>query len=703
MNTLYTIFLLIIGVIGTNIIKQFIPKIPDAFILIIVGVCLSFTNIFHDFELEPEFFMLVVIAPLMFLDGQQQSFSKIRQRFSIIFILSVVLAIVSAAAVGLLANWFESKWTLPLAIALAAIVVPTDAVAVKSLTATTKMPEGVNEALELESLFNDATGLVMLDLALSVLQSGSISFFSGLSKFLFVSIGGVIVGILTGFFIVWLRTNISFRTTKPETTIIPISLLTPFVVYMLAEYCHTSGILAVVATGIVHNWESSKLKLTSTNVQLTQNTVWETIANVLNSVVFIILGISLPTVWHVMSSYGTMMTLQLIGLAILIYITTSLVRFVWARQEDNPTFETLFEEHNAPQHSFNARIFAISGVHGTVTLAMAFSLPKTIAGHTFPYREELIIVATTVIIISMIISAIALPVLLPKKIASYTLAQLNETRDAMVDYATIQMRRIIPQHDEREQLTSQLQSQKGFYQSSDRQALEDSYQTVRNETQQFILDYLHSQTITEQYDDNVIAAYEKIINRFTSKQIQLLNTKNRILKQIYRRIKYTVNHFKWHIVNGQYTKKQKLSSRQKWLQDHQDKKQDWLDIRNRLLDLNTQVINQVDKYLDSLLDSRIKKHLTSNQDINMVRKEFDHYFSLIRRDYSTSTVKVDNTLFIRAFQEEYNYVQQQLDQNMIPNAMATVLYTEINQAQSLQLQQNETLDSLVTDKKTHVN
>lgn len=151
MNTLYTIFLLIIGVIGTNIIKQFIPKIPDAFILIIVGVGLSFTNIFHDFELEPEFFMLVVIAPLMFLDGQQQSFSKIRQRFSIIFILSVVLAIVSAAAVGLLANWFESKWTLPLAIALAAIVVPTDAVAVKSLTATTKMPEGVNEALELES------------------------------------------------------------------------------------------------------------------------------------------------------------------------------------------------------------------------------------------------------------------------------------------------------------------------------------------------------------------------------------------------------------------------------------------------------------------------------------------------------------------------------------------------------------------------
>ncbi|ETJ00248.1 MAG: hypothetical protein Q611_LSC00113G0002, partial [Leuconostoc sp. DORA_2] len=103
MSALYTLSLLVIGVIGTNIIKQFIPKIPEAFILIVVGVLLSFTRIFNHFELEPEFFMLAVIAPLMFLDGQQQSFKKIRQRFSIILLLSVVLAVASAAAVGVLA------------------------------------------------------------------------------------------------------------------------------------------------------------------------------------------------------------------------------------------------------------------------------------------------------------------------------------------------------------------------------------------------------------------------------------------------------------------------------------------------------------------------------------------------------------------------------------------------------------------------
>lgn len=143
MTTLYTLALLLIGVIGTNLIKQFFPKIPEPFILIIVGVFLSFTPIFQNFELEPEFFMLMIIAPLMFLDGQKQSFSKIKKRFSIIFLLSVVLAVATAIVVGLIANRVEVQWTLPLAIALAAIVVPTDAVAVKSMTSSVDMPNGV--------------------------------------------------------------------------------------------------------------------------------------------------------------------------------------------------------------------------------------------------------------------------------------------------------------------------------------------------------------------------------------------------------------------------------------------------------------------------------------------------------------------------------------------------------------------------------
>ncbi|WP_235020711.1 cation:proton antiporter [Pediococcus pentosaceus] len=461
MQTFYTIALLLTGVILSNIIKQLVPRIPEAFILIIVGVILSFTPAFHNFELRPEFFMLVVIAPIMFIDGQKQSFNRIRQRFRVVFFLSVVLAGASALVVGILTNNFETKWTLPVAIALAAIVTTTDAVAVKSMTSGTAMPENVNEALELESLFNDATGLVILDLALSVLQNGTFSAITGVEHFIFVALGGVIIGIIAGFLIVSLRVNLNMRANNPETIIIPISLLTPFLVYLLAEHLGTSGILAVVATGMVHNWESERLRLTSTRVQLTSATVWNTISSFLNSVVFLFLGVTLPMVWKDFIQMGTMTIAQLIGISLMIYLSMLAIRYWWSVHENPDNPDHFLGPHDKSVHQLWSRIFAISGVHGTVTLAMAFSLPTRNGGHPFPYREELIVIATLVILISMLVSAISLPLMLPVKTTEYSLADIDHVRNKMVDYATLQLRDTIDDHAVREALTEQLQSQKG--------------------------------------------------------------------------------------------------------------------------------------------------------------------------------------------------------------------------------------------------
>lgn len=327
MYELYLVALLLVGVIGANVLKQFLPQIPEAFILIATGWGLSFIPIFKQFQLEPEFFMLLIIAPLMFIDGQKQSFNKIRKRFQGIFLLSVVLAVLTAAVVGVVAHQIEAQWTLPLAIALAAIVTPTDAVAVKSLTGNNELPGGVGEALELESLFNDATGLVMLDLALSVLSRGTFSVVDGIGHFLFVAVGGILIGIAGGFLLVMLRFNLNMRGKNPELTTIPISLLTPFAIYLLAEHFGTSGILAVVATGIEHNWEANRLRLTSTNVQLTSRTIWNIVTDVLNDVVFLILGLSLPTVFQNTLTIGWLGTVQLIGISLLIYLIMLGIRY----------------------------------------------------------------------------------------------------------------------------------------------------------------------------------------------------------------------------------------------------------------------------------------------------------------------------------------------------------------------------------------
>ncbi|MFT9029954.1 MAG: sodium:proton antiporter [Leuconostoc pseudomesenteroides] len=704
METLYTLSLLLIGVIATNIIKDFIPKIPEAFILIIVGVAMSFTPIFNNFELEPEFFMLMIIAPIMFIDGQKQSFSKIKKRFGGIWTLSVVLAVVTALVVGMITNHVEVAWTLPLAITLAAIVTPTDAVAVKSLTAGTDMPEGVGEALELESLFNDATGLVMLDLSLSVLSKGTFSVLNGLEHFFFVAFGGVVIGTISGLLIVALRVNLQQRASNPETTIIPISLLTPFAVYLLAEHLGTSGILAVVATGMVHNWESSRLRLTSTSVQLTSRTIWGTIADVLNDIVFLILGISLPTVWSAMTKIGVPGTLQLAALSLLIYVVMLVLRYFWALRDDDrnnrsrrhrQTLPSFFGDRNDQNHRFYAQIFAISGVHGTVTLAMAFSLPYQIGGHAFPYREELIIVATIVILLSMLISAIVLPLSLPKKVEAYSDSDLIHIRDKMVDYASLKILDTVTDHSTREVLSAQLQSQKNkLFMMDDRKRQSSEFIDLIADTQDFMIAYVHGDYASATYSLTTINAYTKILT-------YSFNNGQKTMGHFSHHLKHTLKRFMrqsaWHLANGAITKAQrdrirktKLASDPKFAESVEK----WTNTRKEMLRLNEDVITATDKHLDDLLRERLDNKQSDNDYIYMTRETMNRFFSAIKRDYRQQTTQVDNSLYIQAFQFEYDFVQQGVTDGFIPTSMASVLYTEINQAQTLQLQENNQFDAI---------
>ena len=702
MTTLYTLALLLIGVIATNIIKEFIPKIPEAFILIAVGVAMSFTSIFKNFELEPEFFMLMIIAPIMFIDGQKQSFAKIKQRFEGIWLLSVVLAVMTTLVVGIITNHIEVTWTLPLAITLAAIITPTDAVAVKSLTAGTDMPEGVGEALELESLFNDATGLVMLDLALSVLSQGTFSVVHGLEHFFFVAIGGILVGTVLGFLIVALRVNLQQRASNPETTIIPISLLTPFAVYLLAEHVGTSGILAVVATGMVHNWESSRLRLTSTTVQLTSRTIWQTIADVLNDIVFLILGISLPGVWLSITKLGVSATLQLIALSVLIYVIMLILRYFWALRDNHNkqhrrksnSFTLFFGDRNNKQHKFYARIFAISGVHGTVTLAMAFSLPYKIAGHAFPYRETLIIIATLVILISMLVSAIVLPLQLPAKIESYTVDDLNQTRDKMIDYASLKILDHVSDHNIRETLSTQLQSQKNkLFMMDDRKHASPQFLELLADTQDFALAYIHSDSITQTYSPNVIGIYAKVLQRTRNNGPKQTMSFKHQLKRTFRRY---ARESTWHIANGVITRAQRERFRKNKLATDSTfaaniKK--WTDTRDELIALNNDLTHATDTYLDNKLRERLAAQHSDNDHIYFVREAMNRFFSRVKRDYKDESVPVSSALYIQAFQYEYDFVQQGVSGGSIVQPMASTLYKEINQAQMLQLDQTEQFDT----------
>ncbi|WP_424348634.1 cation:proton antiporter [Latilactobacillus sp. 5-91] len=685
MNEFYLVALLLVGVIVVNVVKQLVPRIPEAFLLIAMGWGLSFMPVFHNFQLEPEFFMLLIIAPLMFIDGQKQSFANIRKRFRGIFLLSVVLAVVTAAVVGVMTKQIEAQWTFPLALALAAIVTPTDAVAVKSMTGNNDMPKGVGEALELESLFNDATGLVMLDLALSVLSKGTFSVVEGIGHFLFVAVGGVVVGIIGGVLLVMLRFNLNRHGKNPELTTIPISLLTPFAIYLLAEHFGVSGILAVVATGIEHNWEADRLRLTSTNVQLTSRTIWNILADILNDFVFLILGISLPEVARNVTQMGWQGAAALLGVSVLIYVVMWIVRYVWALRGDSASISAFFGDRKSDERPFFARLFAVSGIHGTVTLAMAFSLPNTIAGHAFPYRDELIAIATFVILISMVVSSIVLPRKLPQKTEAYTMADLDHIRNKMVDYVILQMRSQIEDHAVREALTDQLQSQKSNRLTVDRAQSTANYNALLSETKEVVDNFLHCEDVNNRYSPEIVNIYDKILRRV------LVESKR---NHFTLRMKHSIKHWKkevlWHTSHRVITHKQQRRFRDARIAENPELSEQIKQrevMRDDLLALNNEVTDTIDHYLDTVLENRLKQKHSDNDFVYLVRRTMNHFCAHIKHDYQKSAATVPDILYVQAFQHEYDFVQQGINAGYINQSIAGVLYTEINQAQLLQLQQ----------------
>ncbi|MCO7180922.1 cation:proton antiporter [Lactococcus formosensis] len=647
MSAVSFIAVMLIGVIVANVIKEFFPKISETFILIGVGIILSFLPEFRHFELEPEFFMMLIIAPLMFNEGSKTSLKEVRKNFRGIFFLSITLAVVTVLFVAALTTNIMGSWIFPLAICFAAIVTPTDSVAVKSIIAGKKMPQGVNEAVEFESLFNDASGLVLLSLGLSVLESGHFSIWSGLGQFAFVSIGGILIGLIVGTFLVRIRIAINLRATNPEATIIPISILTPFALYLLAEHFGTSGVLAVVAAGLIHNFEGDMLKLTSTNVQLTNNTIWEILSGILNNFVFILLGVSLFGIWDIFKSLGFKEAVTLFFISALVYLLMLFIRKFWTNQRGNRSIEHFFS-NDKKERSKDSSIFALSGAHGTMTLAMAFSLPLDTAILSTENREIIISMATIVILLSLIVPTFILPKFLsPMKEAS--LDDIDSVRNDMVDYAILHMMQVVEDSKVRSSLTKQLQSQKGLQIPDHNKSSQLLEKTV---TWQETL--LESSDIQENFSPKAIDYF----------QIYLENSSKRAMSKKIRRL---------------------FSRRRQLRRADQSEMQEFMALRNDLGRLEDILYEATMEKLNRLERERFEKKITDFSDIEEVRRVFENRHYRIRNEIQEETI-VPNELLIEAFQLEYQYVLDQAKSEAISKETSNKLFKEINNAQVLQLQ-----------------
>jgi CPA1 family monovalent cation:H+ antiporter len=290
---------------------------------------------------------------------------------------------------------------MPLAAAfvLGAIVSPPDAIAATAITERLQVPKRVVTVLEGESLVNDATALVAYSLAILTVKTGSFSLLQASWKFVLLSIGGVAIGLLVG----WIVAKLHKLVHEPHVEGI-LSLLTPYLAYLPAEWCHVSGVLAAVAAGIYMARQAPRVF--SANSRVTLTSVWETLVFLLNGFVFIIIGLQLPAIaeslsqirWGVLFRYAIVISLVAILVRLLWVFSTAYLRRVVRGQGKCVPWDEV-------------TVVSWAGMRGIVSLAAALALPMFLDDAKkihFPQRELIIYLAFSVILATLVFQGLTL-------------------------------------------------------------------------------------------------------------------------------------------------------------------------------------------------------------------------------------------------------------------------------------------------------
>ncbi|MGU3343300.1 cation:proton antiporter [Staphylococcus succinus] len=424
MLLLEAFLIFIIAVIISSIIHNKFPKIPMAFVQIALGVCVYILPIPIHFEFDSEVFMMAVIAPLLFVEGTHVSRTKLLEYRKPIILMAMALVFTTVIGVGYFIHWFWPELPMPAAFAIAAILCPTDAVAVQAITKGKILPKGSMNILEGESLLNDAAGIISFKIAVTALVTGTFSAFQAIEQFIISTIIGILIGAIFGFVIVRLRIYLSMhKGLKDSNTMIFIQLLTPFVVYLIAEVFHASGIIAVVVAGLMHGFERDRLIRAQTELQMNYNQIWSTLSYALNGFVFVVLGFIVPKVVAEIIKEEPQNIKFLIITTLLIALAIYVFRFIWIfilfKQFYYPNNIQSYlndEQEIPPKRAHYAFIMTMCGIHGTISLSMALTLPTLLSqNQPFEFKNDLLFIASLMVLISLVSAQIILPLITPSE------------------------------------------------------------------------------------------------------------------------------------------------------------------------------------------------------------------------------------------------------------------------------------------------
>ena len=449
------ILLLLICVMASSVLDQMISRMSLPLLQIGIGLAaaLLMPHLAH-IHVDSELFMILFIAPLLFRESKEADKTALwNNRWSILS-MAIALVIASVLAAGFILHWIIPSISLAAAFACAAALGPTDAAAVAALGSAISLTERQSTLLSGEALINDASGVVSFQFAIAAAVTGAFSLAEAAGSFAILFFGGILMGLVLG---ILARLGIGFlrrRGLVSTTMHVIYEVLSPFLVFLAAEELHVSGILAVVAAGLMMQEPSHGMVSPERARHLmVSNSFWEVIIFLINGVIFVMLGMQLPKVLEPQAMEGIRpATVILAMLAVTAVILV--LRWLWITLLEcfhkNPESGKRGIEHPL-QTVCQSWITTIAGPKGAVTLSIILTIPLVVSsGKPFAYRDLIIFLTSSVILCTLLLADIMLPLMAPKRVDEDLEEQMQTARFHVLEGVIREMNLLLEENAESE-------------------------------------------------------------------------------------------------------------------------------------------------------------------------------------------------------------------------------------------------------------
>lgn len=370
-------------------------------VLVTVGLGIAWIPELPSVALEPELVLFLILPPLLYSAAQESSYQAFRANWRAIGFLAVGLPLVTTLVVGYVAYLVVPNLPLAAALVLGAVVAPPDAVSAQAIGRRLGLPRRMMTLLGGESLLNDATALTAFRIALAAAVGATATVGEGVLTFAVAALGGLVVGLLVGVVVSWVRV---WLTDPPMET--AIGIIVPFATYYAAEELHGSGVIAVVTAGLYLGHRSVRLGYAT---RLQDEAVRKSIDTILESFVFLLIGLQLPMLIEgVENESWTQIAID----AAAVLAATILVRIVWVYPATYlpRLLSRRIRDREPPPSPASVFVVSWAGMRGVVSLAAAFAIPVyTETNEPFPARAEILFLTFVVVVGTLLIQGTTLP------------------------------------------------------------------------------------------------------------------------------------------------------------------------------------------------------------------------------------------------------------------------------------------------------